>query len=1423
MSELWRPRSRILCWGGGDSSGGGGATTGGGDWGSSGNYDASSFNAGGDTSAFQGTAFDASVFGTGMGGGGDWASFGDTNYSGFNASNPDFSNIGGGGLAGVFTGGGDWGSAGTYSATGTGGGQGGAFSAASGLGNAFAGEGGGGGGGYYGGGGGGSYFGGGGDPDSGGGGGGSSGGGRSSDISSFHAVTSSGQRAPGDNILGGSNTVSSLNESEPLDAAGSGGPPSQYSGGPAGHSEGGPDGDQPSGDQPSETQTTSEVAGGGSRPSVSDDTDTPSGQDLAGDAPSSVGHANSAFGPASVTGGGRSSADFDAAFGSFNAPSVDTTMESGPPVATTTSDNFYTPGADPSLSGGYVTAAPDFGQTFQSVSQPSGMDLAGDQGMGALGWGMSPALSDALQSLSTTTQQALTPGETLPTVEVTAPPATPYAPNFNEAFGSFANPPGWNPSEQTAGRAGLAEPTDWGGNPLAASTDVAAGRNFDQAFQSFETPTGMDLAGDRATAEGNINPNSLFAMGWEPANAYEGRGADYASGRASDQPAISFAPALAASPAALGWLSSVTGLSPGALLGGGAATGGLLGGLFSGRDAQQLQSPQQPIDVQIVSAPPPPQQETTTTTTPTETTPAETTSPTQTTQAAPPAQEAQQAQQQQQEAQQAPPQEAQAAPPPAEAQQAPPPTEQPQAPPPQVVTDVTTPQSLRDLGVVPPQTPPPPPQAPAQDDTRDDRAPDAAPSAPPGRAGQITEAQRTSGATRSRAISNELGNILRGAGERADVRIVVHSGGQPSTGSNRTGSHRHDNDHGQLGAADLDLYDAATGRLLDARNPQDREQMARFIREAVARGATGIGFHPNYMGNNRIHVGGGGANTWGVRGGGGASPWAREAWLEGMRDRARGGPPRPPADIPNVPGRAPAVPLPPARPTDQVVRDVTPVDRPPADVPGRLPPVTVPDEAPPTLNPPRAGRPDIELARKLAEGIARSSARPSGQAEGQALANRVAGELARAGFPADIAARVILEGIRQGTREAGYNPDATIMGVSIAARLQEMANTAMQGYRPAARGEPQGPPSPGPPSQQRSALPGQQFAELQPQMRPTEPGLLTPQRQFPQDFGRPGLLDTLGRFAGLFNPISTAEARMSRSDNAALALARTGTSTGGQPGHSVIGHNIFTFYAPGASGPKGIEGPMIGSQNNPLTTLDDVRSGASKTVSLAGHPSQFGKEVFIGNINYRSPIDGKTYTLENVVGRVDDTGGKFMGKDNPDLNKFDIAVGDFSSGWNDTTADAFTRGNTAEYVPAEAPASAVAAQPPVTVPMRGLAKGGHVEKGEQVMVGEEGPETFVPDEPGTVVPYMPRPTGKEIFGKWPRVPSKDFPGQYIGFGGAISNETRRAQDPVGSLMDLVDTVGLRINPQGWKRMLADPRLQALGRARIEDRRNDPYF
>jgi hypothetical protein len=123
--------------------------------------------------------------------------------------------------------------------------------------------------------------------------------------------------------------------------------------------------------------------------------------------------------------------------------------------------------------------------------------------------------------------------------------------------------------------------------------------------------------------------------------------------------------------------------------------------------------------------------------------------------------------------------------------------------------------------------------------------------------------------------------------------------------------------------------------------------------------------------------------------------------------------------------------------------------------------------------------------------------------------------------------------------------------------------------------------------------------------------------------------------------------------------SRSAFGAGGQPGRSFVNGKEFTFYAPGTRGSAKGEGKFVGSRGNPLATLDDVREGKSGFVTLAGHPDQFGQEVFVGDITYKSPKDGKTYNLTGVRGIVGDTGGDFDSKDNPNKNKFDIATGDF--------------------------------------------------------------------------------------------------------------------------------------------------------------------
>jgi len=105
-------------------------------------------------------------------------------------------------------------------------------------------------------------------------------------------------------------------------------------------------------------------------------------------------------------------------------------------------------------------------------------------------------------------------------------------------------------------------------------------------------------------------------------------------------------------------------------------------------------------------------------------------------------------------------------------------------------------------------------------------------------------------------------------------------------------------------------------------------------------------------------------------------------------------------------------------------------------------------------------------------------------------------------------------------------------------------------------------------------------------------------------------------------------------------------------------------------------------------TLDEVRLGRSKYVTLASAASNYGKWYKIPTLRYRSPIDGQTYTMSNVVGYVHDTGCAFNGScpnyggkkgmfsSQPRPDKFDIAVGDFR-GKSDGQAMSIVSGSTA--------------------------------------------------------------------------------------------------------------------------------------------------
>lgn len=121
---------------------------------------------------------------------------------------------------------------------------------------------------------------------------------------------------------------------------------------------------------------------------------------------------------------------------------------------------------------------------------------------------------------------------------------------------------------------------------------------------------------------------------------------------------------------------------------------------------------------------------------------------------------------------------------------------------------------------------------------------------------------------------------------------------------------------------------------------------------------------------------------------------------------------------------------------------------------------------------------------------------------------------------------------------------------------------------------------------------------------------------------------------------------------------------------------IITFYAPGATSSTGgadyIQGgfvtsrPNLAGKNIPMT-LDDVRLGNSRYVTLAANDAHYGKYYYMGTVSYQSPIDGKWYRLNDVVGYVHDTGGAFRASGCARWNtcpqigrKFDVAVGNFT-------------------------------------------------------------------------------------------------------------------------------------------------------------------
>lgn len=127
-------------------------------------------------------------------------------------------------------------------------------------------------------------------------------------------------------------------------------------------------------------------------------------------------------------------------------------------------------------------------------------------------------------------------------------------------------------------------------------------------------------------------------------------------------------------------------------------------------------------------------------------------------------------------------------------------------------------------------------------------------------------------AVRSQPISQQLQSALSFLPDMG-VTMEVFSGGQPSEGANRVGSHRHD----QGGAADVFFY--KDGRKLDWANPSDRPVFEEIVKRGRERGITGIGAGDNYMRPGSMHIGFGNEAVWGAGGKGSNAPdWLRNAY-----------------------------------------------------------------------------------------------------------------------------------------------------------------------------------------------------------------------------------------------------------------------------------------------------------------------------------------------------------------------------------------------------------------------------------------------------------------------------------------------------------------------------------------------------------------
>jgi len=113
--------------------------------------------------------------------------------------------------------------------------------------------------------------------------------------------------------------------------------------------------------------------------------------------------------------------------------------------------------------------------------------------------------------------------------------------------------------------------------------------------------------------------------------------------------------------------------------------------------------------------------------------------------------------------------------------------------------------------------------------------------------GNVEEAQSRVAGVRRGKLDPQLREALEYSAEASGLKVRVTSGGQRMEGAHgHTGSHRHDKGR----AADIDVIDPKTGKVLDRSDPR----RLKFLEESAAAGAGGTG--AGYMSDSRkIHVG----------------------------------------------------------------------------------------------------------------------------------------------------------------------------------------------------------------------------------------------------------------------------------------------------------------------------------------------------------------------------------------------------------------------------------------------------------------------------------------------------------------------------------------------------------------------------------------